>query len=337
MSWCCCLTRLCCSPSGYEGTGNINDLLVYTCMRGTGSLGLLGYTYRLLFRTAGCKSCSSVFLPIFTAQSFELMRLNACRLLPLLLIGMLFCHTSTAQLLLRLDHRVGKQSLVLDSTVYRTPAGDSLRISLLQYYISNIELIRSRGEKHIIPKKESFFLVKEQADSTKTIALSAPEGVYSAISFLVGVDSVTSTLGIEERKGVLDPGRDMAAGESMYWTWNSGYIFFKLEGSSPTIPADATGFRQFEFHIGGYGGYNSPTINNIRRVTIHLPAKEPLRISMDQKAVLHLQFDILQVLKAAWTIDLKTQHHIMLTPLSSRIADNYAQGFSYRSVEYQTR
>lgn len=265
------------------------------------------------------------------------MRLKTAKFLPLLLTGLLAGAASTAQVLLRLDHRMGKQSLVLDSLVYRTPAGDSLRISLLQYYISNIELIKANGERYVIPKKESFFLVKEQADSTKKIALPVPEGIYSAISFLVGVDSVTSTLGIGERKGVLDPGRDMAAGESMYWTWNSGYIFFKLEGTSPTIPADATGFRQFEFHIGGYGGYNSPTINNLRRVTVRLPAKEPLRVGTHKKAIVHLQFDVLQVLHAVWTIDLKTQHHIMLTPVSSRIADNYARGFAYRSVEYQNK
>lgn len=265
------------------------------------------------------------------------MRLTTAKFLPLLLTGLLAGTASPAQVLLHLDHRVGKQPLVLDSVWYRTSGGDSLTFSLLQYFISNIELIKTNGEKYTIPKKESFFLVKEQADSTRTIALTAPEGIYSAISFLVGVDSVTSTLCIGERKGVLDPGRDMSAGESMYWTWNSGYIFFKLEGSSPGIPADATGFRQFEFHIGGYGGYNSPTINNIRRVTIHLPAKEPLRVSTDKKTIVHLQFDVLQVLDAVWRIDLKTQHHIMLTPVSSRIADNYARGFTYRSVEYQNR
>lgn len=252
------------------------------------------------------------------------------------LICILISATASGQLAVRFHHLAGDKGLVTGHS-YKTPAGDSLTISLLQYYISNIELTKAGGGTYTIPKKESFFLVKQQADSTKEITLTVPEGAYSAISFLVGIDSITSTQNIGERKGVLDPGRDMAAGESMYWTWNSGYIFFKMEGSSPAIPADATGFREFEFHIGGYGGFNSPTVNNIRRVTLHLPVKEPLQVRPGKKTIAHLQFDVLRVFNAVWNIDLKTQHHIMLTPVSARIADNYARGFTYRNTEYQNK
>lgn len=254
--------------------------------------------------------------------------------LTLSLIFILACCTATAQVVLRFDHRAEGRKLVLDSATYKTNTNDPLTISLLQYYISNIEFIRNNGEKYTIPKTGSFFLVKQNIDSSKTITLNIPDGVYSAISFLVGIDSVTSTLGLAERTGVLDPGKDMAASESMYWTWNSGYIFFKMEGSSPAIPADKTGFRQFEFHIGGYGGYNTPTINNIRRVTIDLPASGPLRIRSHKKAIVHIRFNVLQALDH---IDLKKNHHIMLTPASSQIADNYAAGFSYGGTEYPNK
>lgn len=246
-------------------------------------------------------------------------------------IFILVCCTSTAQLVLRFNHRVGGQQLVTDSVTYKTAASEPFTISLLQYFISNIELTMKDGRKFPLPKKESFFLVKQDLDSSKTLVLHVPEGVYTAISFLVGVDSMTSTLPIEERTGVLDPGRDMAASESMYWTWNSGYIFFKMEGSSPAIPADKTGFRQFEYHIGGYGGYNSPTINNIRRITLPLPAKAPLQVRNNKKALVNIHFNVLQVIDH---IDLSKEHHIMLTPASSRIAGNYAKAFSLAGTEF---
>lgn len=257
--------------------------------------------------------------------------------LPLLFISIVAWGTSTAQVTLRFNNLAGTAKLILDSATYKTPAGDPFTVSLLQYYISNIELFKSNGEKYIVPKTASFFLVKQAVDSSREITLTVPDGAYAAISFLVGVDSLTSTLGIEERKGVLDPGKDMAASESMYWTWNSGYIFFKMEGASPAIPADRTGFRQFEFHIGGFGGYNSPTINNIRRVTVNLPAKESLQARSDKKAVVNIKFDVLRVFQAVWDLDVKKHHHIMLTPISSQVADNYARGFLFESTEYQNK
>ena len=64
---------------------------------------------------------------------------------------------------------------------------------------------------------------------------------------------------VSQRTGVLDPS---GAGADMYWTWNSGYIFFKMEGTSPA----ATGMgNSFMYHIGGFGGYSAPTINNIKQ------------------------------------------------------------------------
>lgn len=248
-----------------------------------------------------------------------------------LLTGTIIQYTANCQLLLQFDHRIGDKKLVLDPGTLPARPQDPLSISLLQYYISNIELTRSNGEKYTMPRTNSIFLLKESIDSSKTIALPVPEGSYTTVSFLIGVDSITSTLPIEARKGVLDPGQDMAASESMYWTWNSGYIFFKMEGSSPHIPADKTGFRQFEYHIGGYGGYNSPTINNLRRVTIALPANAPLRMANNRKAQLTIRFNALSVFEQ---LDLTQHHHIMLTPISSRIADNYAKGFTYAGLEY---
>ncbi|AXY72648.1 hypothetical protein D3H65_01070 [Paraflavitalea soli] len=262
------------------------------------------------------------------------MRIKPLGTLSLSFMLLLVCCSATAQVVLHFDNRVGTQSLTNSQGAHKTTANEPFTVTLLQYYISNIELTKANGDKYIIPKKESCFLVKQHLDSSKSLAINLPEGLYTTISFLVGVDSLTSTLPIEERTGVLDPGRDMAASESMYWTWNSGYIFFKLEGSSPAIPADKTGFREFEYHIGGYGGYNTPTLNNIRRISLPLPSNAPLRVRNHQKAVVHIRFNVQQLLDR---IDLKKHHHIMLTPESARIADNYAAAFSYGGTDYPNK
>jgi hypothetical protein len=251
-----------------------------------------------------------------------------------LLLFIFPCLQSYGQLVIKFNNRVGTADLATDIEKYQTRDGYPFSISLLQYFVSNFQLTKTNGQVVTIPKKESFFLVKQSIDSSREILLNVPAGDYSAITFLVGIDSLTSTLPLEERKGVLDPGRDLAAGESMYWTWNTGYIFFKMEGGSAAVPADPTGFKQFEFHIGGYGGYNSPTLNNIRKVVIQ-PGKNKLTVKKDQKAIVSVTFDVLNVFNSKNPIDLKQHHHVMLTPKSSDIADNYARGFSYEKTEYR--
>lgn len=253
------------------------------------------------------------------------------RILSLLLLLQLTGYTVSAQLVLQFDNRVAGHQLVTDSVSFATPSGDSLTVSLLQYFISNIVLQKPSGEKIALPVTGNHFLIKQSDDTSRRIVLDVPAGVYKAFSFLIGIDSLRSTLPVEQRTGVLDPAQGMSGGEGMYWTWNSGYIFFKLEGSSPSVPKDKTGFREFQYHIGGYGGYNTPTINNLRRVTIALPERSPLRVRANRKSVVHIRFDVAAVIKG---IGLATQHHIMLTPESSRIADNYAAGFTYGGTEY---
>lgn len=78
------------------------------------------------------------------------------------------------------------------------------------------------------------------------------------MSFILGVDSLRSTKDLSERTGVLDP---TAAGGDMYWSWNSGYNSLKMEGTSRSLPMGG----DFMYHIGGFGGYSSATINNIKK------------------------------------------------------------------------
>ena len=72
-------------------------------------------------------------------------------------------------------------------------------------------------------------------------ALPATPGRYTTLSFTLGVDSARNNSGAQT--GALDPMNDM------FWTWNSGYVMFKLEGRSPSSSADR---NRVEHHVGGY-------------------------------------------------------------------------------------
>jgi hypothetical protein len=62
-----------------------------------------------------------------------------------------------------------------------------------------------------------------------------------------------------------------------------------------------------------------------------------LQVQRNKKAVVNIQFDVLRVFKAVWDLDVKKNHHIMLTPMSTQIADNYARGFLFESTQYPNK
>ncbi|GAA0542167.1 hypothetical protein GCM10009415_25280 [Chitinophaga japonensis] len=163
--------------------------------------------------------------------------------------------------------------MVLREQTYINAAGESYNITAFKYYISNFGLINTAGEEQLLPPE--YYLVNEDSAQSKTITLQQlPAGHYQGISFLVGVDSVRNVSGAQT--GALDPVN------GMFWTWNSGYIMAKLEGTSPVSTAPA---NLIQYHIGGFkGAYNA-----LRRVTLTFP--QALELAADSEAALHLQAD----------------------------------------------
>ena len=139
--------------------------------------------------------------------------------------------------------------LVLDKGSYANTFAQSFSISKLQYYISNLQLL---GDSTEYLNRNGYYLIDASNDSTCTIILkNVPEKKYNSLLFIIGIDSLKST---EEsvQEGSLDPMN------GMFWTWNTGYIFFKLEGKFSN--------KDLTYHI---GGYKKPA-NCIRRVKLDI-------------------------------------------------------------------
>lgn len=133
------------------------------------------------------------------------------------------------------DHGV---PLTLPHTRYDSSLNDSLEIDVLRFYIGPVELLQ--GGKAVQRLQRNYFLV--DADKPASMQLDLPAGLtYDSIRFGLGVDSLTSVSGVFPDD--LDPIN------GMYWTWQSGYIHFKMEGSSSKIN---TINGRFQFHVGGY-------------------------------------------------------------------------------------
>jgi len=144
------------------------------------------------------------------------------------------------------------EQIHLQDSSFNSNDKDSIQITTLKFYISGIELYK---EGSLVWKENnSYHLIDASDENSLSIPLSVPVAInYDRVSFNLGIDSATNMMGAQG--GDLDPMR------GMYWTWQSGYINFKLEGTSPICN---TRHHAFEFHI---GGYHHP-YNTLQRISI---------------------------------------------------------------------
>lgn len=242
-----------------------------------------------------------------------------------------FDEGNLAPLSIEFDNIVGGENLYLNSGQYRNAWGEAFSISTLRYYISNISLETADGTQYVVPQDSSYFLIKESEPETRFARVQVPEGDYTRLTFTLGVDSLRSTLDLDRRRGVLDPGSGMDDG--MYWGWNSGYIFFKMEGLSEAAPVDGGGQRKFRYHIGGFGGYSAPTLNNIKVISLDLRPAGIARVRKDGNCNIHLMVDITRIWEGVHQIRIADNPNVMFSDFSSRVADNYAGMFNHDHTE----
>ncbi len=172
-----------------------------------------------------------------------------------------------------------KKALALNSD-YVSVAGQKLKFETLKFYISNVRL--AINDSVIWKEKESFHLY--DASNSNAIKLNIPAGKnYTTIKFDLGIDSVTNVSGA--MGGDLDPTK------GMYWTWQSGYINFKLEGKSDQ---SSNPKKEFQYHLGGY----QKPFDALQTVSLKTISKD--------KVVIH--FDVEQLMRS---VDLSKKDHIM--------------------------
>lgn len=227
------------------------------------------------------------------------------------------------------NHMAGAEDLVLNTGSYTNAVGEDFKVSLLQYFVSNVKLINEDGSTFTVPQDECYFLIKEQDADTRTITLKdVPAGNYTGIEFVLGIDSLRNTKEPAERTGALDVG---GAAAGMYWSWNSGYIFLKLEGTSSKAPMHVSGANMYQYHIGGFGGYSVRTINNIKHIRLDF-GMDNAEVRKHATPEVHVIADILKVFTGTENVSIEANPVVMFASYSTKIADNYAQMFRVEHV-----
>ncbi|MFY8021059.1 MAG: MbnP family protein [Bacteroidia bacterium] len=134
-----------------------------------------------------------------------------------------------------LTHFYASKPLVLNTDIYVNAANDTFNVEELRYYFTNLSLQKADGSWINL---KNYQLIDFKTPQTSSFTINKiPAGHYKSLRFYLGVDSLNNTSGLQE--GALDPSW------GMFWTWNSGYIFYRIMGRNPN-----TG-RTFSFDLGG--------------------------------------------------------------------------------------
>lgn len=211
---------------------------------------------------------------------------------------------------LEIDYKVGAESFVYDQ-VY-TINGTAVKFSLVQFYVSGIHIEDHDGAKVNFDK---YLLVKPSQTNYELGPIAKDFGSHlHELNFNVGIDEATNSQTTETftSRAATDP--LSTQNPAMHWSWNSGYIFIKMEGMVDT-DGDGTPDAVAEWHLG---------MNSMLR-PVGISAHSDLSKGKNE---IHLNFD---VAKLFTDVDLATEydtHTMDNMPLAVKIADNVSSAFS---------
>lgn len=204
----------------------------------------------------------------------------------------------------------------IEGYLYTNANGDPFSVHLYKYYISNIRFVKADGGEYAEP--ESYHLINQAEPTSFSFAIAnMPEGKYTAVKLMLGVDSTRNVSGAQT--GDLDPLKDM------FWTWNSGYIMAKIEGQSSSSPKSD---KSVVFHLGGFSG----SYNVLHEVTLALP--QALEIKNGGASSITFRSDILKWFEAPNMIDFALINNVMNPGKDAyNLSVNYSNMLSVTKVE----
>jgi len=199
---------------------------------------------------------------------------------------------------------------------YSNSFNESFSVEKFKFYFGKGNLIAETTKREVPLEGDEYSLIDFKDSTLCTIRFHARPGKYNYLGFLLGVDSIRNTSGAQT--GALDPSK------GMFWTWNSGYVMAKLEGTSPLSKQPA---HAMEYHI---GGFRSP-YNTAREIKLKFPGETEMTSQRNCEVFINVELN-------NW-FDGPNPIHIAeistcTTPgeLAKKISDNYERMFSITSI-----
>ncbi len=218
----------------------------------------------------------------------------------LLLSRALFSSAQSDRIKVSINLNISNNELILSDTTGQMNENTSFQIDVLKFYLSNFRFYKN--DTLVFQEHNSFHLFDEAIPTTHHFIMENSENTtYNKVVFNLGIDSITNVSGA--LGGALDPTN------GMYWTWQSGYVNFKLEGRSNK---SNTRNHEVQFHLGGYASPN----NSLQTITFNVKNLRDIKLVLDADNIFN-------------NIDLTTQNHIM-SPCKEaiKLSKIVAQSFS---------
>lgn len=170
--------------------------------------------------------------------------------LPFLLPPFLFAQKAERACRLVVEPVLNGQMLAIDGAGLPP---DSLVLHQLRFYLGHFTFYKNHT---MVREEHAYHLLDLEDPATLHLDFQLPGNIlFDSLAFNLGIDSLTTASGA--MGGDLDPTK------GMFWTWQSGYVHFKMEGFSKKCPARN---GEFQFHLGGY----LPPYATARRVGLKL-------------------------------------------------------------------
>jgi hypothetical protein len=172
------------------------------------------------------------------------------------------------------------------NTPYINAAGDTVRFTTAKFYVSEISLVDTLGK--LVPVTGApVYLIDwaspQRADGTSAVALTVKPGVYAGVVFSIGVPESLN------HQNASTQAAPLGVDSGMWWAWNPGYIFHKIEGNFDSLKVS----RNFLYHVGRNSLRLSVMLGSlsgtsVTRFTINENATFEYNVRMDYSTVFRI-------------------------------------------------
>lgn len=143
-----------------------------------------------------------------------------------------------------ISHTFDGNDISINNVQYET-GSNTIGVSTISYYLSDFAFRKSDGSWYAVPNRHE--LIRGEINLKDTLVFDdLPKGAYTGVRFKLGVDSLNN-----HADPALWPNEhplSLMQGGQMHWSWNAGYIFWKLEGRYKRNDGRIDGL--YSYHIG---------------------------------------------------------------------------------------
>lgn len=196
--------------------------------------------------------------------------------------------------------------------------GQDYKVSAFKFYLHNIQMINTDSSRVFETGKTKHFLVDFNDSASTEIRIAILPYKYNRIAFTLGVDSALNVSGAQT--DALDPAK------GMFWTWSTGYIMAKLEG---TAPASNQPSHAFEYHIGGFEGPDKV----IRKVNLLFPFAQHIDLLPGKTTTVTITADVNDWFNNPHDIRFDVNPVVTMPgTLARQVSENYSKMFTVTKI-----